>query len=125
MEKINWSVETTLEFIELYKKKELIWNPRHPKHVDRAATYDSWKELATHFGLAVLELKRKKDSLLASYRKCKSKKLSTKGETGWEDYQPTWFAYEALDQFLGEIYTPRGVGVDSKNVPNFPWHSIY
>lgn len=107
MEKINWSVETVLEFIEEYRKLDLIWNPQHPKHVDRGATHEAWKSLANHFGLSVLEMKRKKDSLLASYRKCR-KMYSSKSEIGMDDYKPTWFAYEALDKFLGQIYIPRG-----------------
>jgi hypothetical protein len=29
---MEWTQESVIEFIEHYKRKEVIWDPKHPKH---------------------------------------------------------------------------------------------
>ncbi|KAI8425466.1 hypothetical protein MSG28_007211 [Choristoneura fumiferana] len=59
--------------------------------------------------IPVPELKKKKESLYASYRKYrKMVKDSCKSGAGEDEvYKPVWFAYGALDLFLGDGLTPR------------------
>lgn len=52
------------------------------------------------------ELKAKKKSLMASFRPMVNKKKASlrSGSSADEVYQPTWFAYDAMETFLGSIY---------------------
>ena len=37
--------EIVVEFIELYKRKEIIWDPKHPMHFNKIKKQDAWEEL--------------------------------------------------------------------------------
>ena len=37
--------ETVIEFIELYKRKEIILDPKHPTHFYKIRKQDAWEEL--------------------------------------------------------------------------------
>jgi hypothetical protein len=32
---MEWTQENVIEFIELYKRKEIIWDPKHPMHFNK------------------------------------------------------------------------------------------
>jgi hypothetical protein len=32
---MEWTQESVIEFIELYKRKEIIWGPKHPMHFNK------------------------------------------------------------------------------------------
>jgi len=34
-----------MEFIELYKRKEIIWDPKHPMHCNKIRKQDAWEEM--------------------------------------------------------------------------------
>jgi len=44
---MEWTQENVLDFIELYKRKEIIWDPKHPKHFHKIRKQHSWEELRT------------------------------------------------------------------------------
>lgn len=56
--------------------------------------------------IGVEELKAKKKSLMASFRPLVNKKKASlrSGSSAEDVYQPTWFAYDAMELFLGSIY---------------------
>ncbi|RVE54384.1 hypothetical protein evm_000869 [Chilo suppressalis] len=103
---MNWDNTTVLRFIELYKNNACIWNPKHENHKDRQSVNEAWKNIKREIGFpyTVKELKRKKESLMASYRgyKIKIKKSEISGE---EVYQPMWFAFPLMDSFLDSVYS--------------------
>jgi hypothetical protein len=39
---MEWTQENVIEFIELYKRKEIIWNPMHFNKIEKQ---DAWEEL--------------------------------------------------------------------------------
>lgn len=57
-------------------------------------------------GVPIEDLKAKKKSLMASFRPLVNKKKASllSGSSADEVYQPTWFAYDAMERFLGTIY---------------------
>ncbi|CAH1984098.1 unnamed protein product [Acanthoscelides obtectus] len=63
------------------------------------------------------KLKKKKDSLMASFRACNNKvKESTKSGAGTEDiYKPNWFAYERMASFLQNKNEARNT-INSENL---------
>ncbi len=60
--KLEWSNENIIEFLDLYEAEPVIWNPQHEKHKDRNAVYDAWKCIMSKFSIecSVAELKKKK-----------------------------------------------------------------
>jgi hypothetical protein len=45
---IEWFQEIVIEFIELYKRIEIIWYPNNPLHFNKIRKQDAWEELG-HF----------------------------------------------------------------------------
>lgn len=98
----DWSHEFTMQFLELYRNESVIWNSKHPTHKDRKKVYAAWLRLSEGVQRSVKELKRKKDSLMATFRsQLRKKKASIRSGTSSVDiYKPVWFAYEFMEAFL-------------------------
>lgn len=68
-----WSEDKSLELIELYKKKSVLWNPKDPTYFKKPLKNYAWREIADSLGIEADECKNKMISLLASYRREKAK----------------------------------------------------
>lgn len=64
----DWSNEFTLKFLELYQNEPVIWDPMHLYHKDRKQINDAWVRLREQLECPVTEIKKKKDSLMATFR---------------------------------------------------------
>jgi len=44
---VRWSGlrKSVIEFIELYKRKEIIWDPKHPMYFNKIRKQDAWEDL--------------------------------------------------------------------------------
>jgi hypothetical protein len=42
---MEWRQESVIEFIELRKRKEIIWYSKHPMHCNKIKKQDAWEEL--------------------------------------------------------------------------------
>jgi hypothetical protein len=43
---MEWTQENVIGFIELYKRKVVIWGPKHPTHFNKIKKkHDAWEEL--------------------------------------------------------------------------------
>jgi hypothetical protein len=108
---MDWSNERTIKFLRLYELEPVIWNPKEPLHKNRTAVDDAWKRIEASLSIncSVQELKRKKESLMASFRPLLNKvKASIKMRKGTDEvYRPSWFAYETMAKFLDGVYQPR------------------
>lgn len=107
---MEWSNEKTIQFIKLYEAHPLIWDTTLEGHKDRNRVHEAWKEIANEMGeiCRVIDLKKKKDSLMASFRFYKKKIRESKhtGSGAGDVYKPTWFAYPILNRFLGKKNIP-------------------
>lgn len=94
----SWSNDEVMEFLELYKSEEILWNPNHSYHKNRREVDQAWERIKHNLGIdcSISDLKKKKESLMSSYRLNKKKNSST--------FSPTWFAYSIMDSFLGGKY---------------------
>lgn len=121
---MEWSNELILEFLDLYKNEPVIWNPSHNLNKNRNDHHDAWKRIQeqlldrTNVTCSINDLKKKKDSLMASYRTClnKVKKGSETGNGADEVYKPSWFAYDKMDNFLRERAQSRDTIYTEVNV---------
>lgn len=106
---MEWSNEVTLNFLDAYQNEELLWNPRHPQHKNKNLKYDAWKRIESNLNIPLKTIKKKKESLLANYRKLARKVADTKKSGCGTDevYQPVWFAYSRMAKFLQAVYLPN------------------
>lgn len=76
---MEWTQENTLHFIELYRRKEVLWNPGHPRYYNKISKNDAWNELGAEMNTTGDECKKKMMSLLSSLRREKGKMKRTRG----------------------------------------------
>lgn len=102
----DWTNELTFKFLELYQNEPVIWNPKLNHHKDKKKVNDAWARISGELECSITELKKKKDSLMATFRgHLRKKKASIKSGAGANDnYKPIWFAYEYMESFLAQIY---------------------
>lgn len=100
----TWNNELELKLIECYQSEPILWQSKHKEHKNKNKIHDAWTRISDILNIPVGELKKKKDSLMSSYRTYRKKvKDSThSGASSSEIYKPIWFAYETMDSFLGE-----------------------
>ena len=82
---MEWSPESAIELIELYKRKEIIWDPKHPMHFNKIRKQDAWEELGKEMNRPIDECKKKMQNLLSSLRWEKMKMRKSSG-TGNGEY---------------------------------------
>jgi len=108
---MEWSNELILELLDLYEQEPCIWNPKHPHYKIRNSLHDSWEYISKNLSstYSISELKKKKDSLMATFRKLANNvKASKKTGSGSEDiYKPDWLAYKAMAKFLHSENQPN------------------
>ncbi|CAB3249487.1 unnamed protein product [Arctia plantaginis] len=71
----NMSNEETFKFIELYQSENCLWNPKNKYHKSKNVINDSWKRIADTMGVPVHEIKKKKESLMTTFRTNMKKKI--------------------------------------------------
>ncbi|XP_028177808.1 uncharacterized protein LOC114365429 [Ostrinia furnacalis] len=106
---LQWSQDQILLFLETLQSEPVIWDPSNRGHKDRKSLNDAWARISDTFGVSVPLLKRKKESLNATYRAYR-RKVESSMKSGDNDdfvYRPTWFAYEYMDSFLGQVYNKQ------------------
>ncbi|XP_060865952.1 uncharacterized protein LOC132941794 isoform X2 [Metopolophium dirhodum] len=121
-----WTNNVIIEFLNLYEKERCIWDPRDENHKIQNVVTNAWDRIALSLSVpfSVIEIKKKKDSLMATYRKLnrkvKKSKRTSRTESGYEHvYQPDWFAYSQMNKFLHSIYLVKSTTspeVDTRNV---------
>ena len=79
---MEWTQESVIECIEVYERKEIIWDPKHPMHFNKIRKQDAWEELGKEVNRPVDECKKKMVNLLSSLRreKMKMRKSSRSGK---------------------------------------------
>lgn len=82
---MEWTQEQTLELIELYRTREVLWDARHPTYYNKIRKNDAWVEVATQMKTTVDQCKKKITGLLAALRREKAKIKKTRG-TGTGKY---------------------------------------
>lgn len=102
---MEWCNEQIVQFLELYEGEPSIWNPSDPNHKLRNHVHDAWGRISKNLSAAeypISELKKKKDSLMGTFRKLSSKVKASKRTGSGTDrvFKPEWFACEYMARFL-------------------------
>lgn len=84
---MEWTREKTLYFIDMYRKKDVLWDPKHPRYFNKICKNDAWEELASELQTTADECRKKMTGLLSSLRREKAKiKRSVKAGKGMNDF---------------------------------------
>lgn len=102
---MEWTDDAVIHFVQLYRNKDILWDSKHPLYKVSNKKHEAWTEIAAEMAVDVAELKKKINSLLATYRKIRRKVSEQTSGMSVEQYVP-WFAYESF-AFLHERYKPR------------------
>lgn len=107
----NWKNEAVLEFLNIYEKYPVIWDSRNMNHKNRNIVNDAWNDIQKEFSMecTVEILKKKKESLMPTYKTLKKKAIASKRSGASHDdvYKPTWFAFSFMDGFLKDVGSIR------------------
>lgn len=104
---MEWSNKKILLYLELLKRERAIWDPTDNNHRSKPKVWAAWKRLSKLLeNTPVPELKAKKRSLMATFRPLLKRKIASlkAGFSGDDVYQPSWFAFDMMESFLGSIY---------------------
>lgn len=108
---MEWSNDQIFEFLNLYEKEALIWNPKDPLHKNRNSVNDAWLRMSNQMSVkcSIKDLKKKKDSLMATFRPLshKVKESMRTGSGTNEIFKPNWVFYDQMAKFLHGIYQPK------------------
>ncbi|XP_063216973.1 uncharacterized protein LOC134527896 isoform X2 [Bacillus rossius redtenbacheri] len=100
------SQESTLQFIEDYRKHELLWNTSLKEYKNKQLRRDAIIELGRKYGLNEKAVKNKIKSLRCYFSKEHDKVCSAKsGMSANAKEVPSWFAYKSL-LFLKDTAVP-------------------
>lgn len=92
---MDWTNSSVLKLIGEYEKRPVLWDSNHELYRVYTAKYEAWQSFAAAFQCEVSDIRKKLNSLLASYRR-ERQKVRTGGKS-------TWFAYNAL------IFLPKHI----------------
>lgn len=103
---MEWSEAETFQFLELFQKEPIIWDPKHKHHKNNQKVNDAWVRLSEEMCRPSTDLKNKKNSLMATFRHhLRRKKQSLKSGAGEDDvYKPVWLYYDTMETFLASVY---------------------
>ncbi|XP_017768815.1 PREDICTED: uncharacterized protein LOC108556957 isoform X2 [Nicrophorus vespilloides] len=101
---MEWSNDTVMRFLDIYENESIVWDPSHAHHKNRNEVHDAWRRIQADFGenISITDLKKKKDSLMATFRNClyKIKQTARTSTSNEIVYKPSWFAYPKMASFL-------------------------
>lgn len=107
---IEWPTDKCIQFIEEYKNRPLLWDRDHIHNRITERKLKAWEEMAGIFNTETWELKKKMNSLLASYRrerqKVRIKTMKHRNGEKVDSTSSTWFAYPSF-KFLHDKYLER------------------
>ncbi|CAH1118438.1 unnamed protein product [Phaedon cochleariae] len=102
---MQWTNALILEFLHYLEQEPGIWHPRHRTYKDRVELTKAWSRIQANMSvrISVVEMKRKRESLMATFRSINSR-MRSYNMTGDDSYRTNWFAYEPMVRFLGDLY---------------------
>jgi hypothetical protein len=99
---MEWSNTVSLRLIDLYREKELLWNPTHADYKSKFKRLDAWNEISQLLGCDQTEVRKKVKSLLTSFRRERQKEETKTGCGADEAYKSSWFAFISMRFLKGK-----------------------
>lgn len=114
----DWSNEMTIRFMDLYQSHSILWDPKHGYYKDRVKVFKAWRVISKNMNIPVDELKKKKNSIMATFRgHLRKKKASIKSGAGSDEiYTTKWYLYNQIENFLGNVNDDSEATLNTKQV---------
>ncbi|XP_055856298.1 uncharacterized protein LOC129919450 [Episyrphus balteatus] len=109
IDRVEWSRNTILEFIEDYRSFNVLWDPNTKGYHIKQVKYEALRQLSRKYGTEVRVIRSKIKSLRSSFHREHGKVIS--GKRRGVNYQPMWFAYEAIRFILDGERNGMGGGI--------------
>lgn len=93
-EKKEWMNRDVLRLIEAFKERPCLWDHNDKDFKLLKKKNECWAEIANIFDVDVYELRKKMNSVLASYRRERQKHGTLKPDG--DRYFSNWFAYNSM-----------------------------
>lgn len=95
---MDWNRTRCIELIEQYEKYPQLWNPKHGLYYNKTKKQDAWGCIAEAMGCSTEEVKKKMESILASFRreKAKGRKIAGSDKALQDVYTSQWFAFSRM-----------------------------
>ncbi|XP_050298442.1 uncharacterized protein LOC126737557 [Anthonomus grandis grandis] len=95
---MEWNREACLKLIDIYEQNPVLWNPKHGLYYNKIKKHDAWVNIGQNMQCGSEEVKKKMESMLASFRreKSKGKKSVGTGKGRQEVYISKWFAFTRM-----------------------------
>lgn len=91
---MDWGNNLILRLIDVYREKTILWDVKDVFFKNKKKKEDAWEEIAREFDTSTSDVKKKINSLLASFRRERQKIIKPSG-AGTEDiYDRKWFAFK-------------------------------
>ncbi|XP_050549942.1 uncharacterized protein LOC118272118 isoform X1 [Spodoptera frugiperda] len=81
-ERLEWSASAMVRLLHEYRQRRELWCKAHPLYREPSTKYESWSDLAAQFECPIAEIRKKLNSIFASYRREKIK-IRQGGKTHW------------------------------------------
>lgn len=113
---MEWTTAMSLRLIELYRERPLLWDPTDNEYKLGKNKLAAWKEIANLMKTDVVEVKKKTESLLASFRRERQREGTIPSGTGIDEaYRSKWFAFQSM-AFLMDKFKSRKIKCTSEPV---------
>ncbi|XP_046686437.1 uncharacterized protein LOC124372114 [Homalodisca vitripennis] len=112
---IDWSRETVMQLIDLYREQPVLWNPMDPDFKNKNLKNYAWNDISREIKASNTEVQAKVKTLLAQFQRELKKK---KSGSGADEYKSKWCYFKAM-LFLKDKTTARkikeaGIATDDK-----------
>nr|XP_049704665.1 uncharacterized protein LOC126056264 [Helicoverpa armigera] len=103
MSDVEWSGDLSIRLVEEYRQRPELWDNSHNLYRVQTAKYEAWADIARIFECDIADLRKKLNSIFASYRREKAK-IRNGGRS-------TWFLYSYLRFLPNHMESPHDIEV--------------
>ncbi|XP_074027265.1 uncharacterized protein [Leptinotarsa decemlineata] len=105
---MEWTNSACLKLINVYREREVLWNPVHNDYKNKIKKLDAWNDISKIMKGDTGEVKKKMESLLTSFRRERQKQdNSFKTGSGTDTiFKSSWFAFKDM-LFLMDKFIPK------------------
>lgn len=96
MGETEWTCESTIRLVDEYRQRPELWDSSHEMYRVQTAKYDAWSQMARIFECDIADLRKKLNSVSASYRREKAK-IRNGGHSSWFLYNNLSFLPNHLE----------------------------
>nr|CAI5823421.1 unnamed protein product [Callosobruchus analis] len=121
---MEWCNQKYLDFIEDYRKCEVLWDVRNSKYKNNRIKRDYLLGLARKYDLVEDDIKKKIKNLRSAFHREHNRIVNKKSGSGFTNDNKKWFAYDSL-KFILDVTEPRA-GTSStinEDVTSSPKHT--